>query len=97
MEIAKASTPVLSTNSTASSGSVKWVCPEPTPSSIPPRVPSSPSTVTPVVGVFYNFAGDLDIILKVDGVLESSIKEPSIITEVQPKSMARFTVSKLLP
>jgi len=47
MASASALIPVSFTNLSASAGSVSLLAPEPTPSSIPPRVPSSPSTVTP--------------------------------------------------
>ena len=99
--IARASTPVFSTNSTAWSGSVtcsRPVPPAPCPSSIPPSTPISPSTVTPfacAISTTCRVASTL--YSKLEGVLPSGISEPSIITLVKPSSIADLQVSTLLP
>ncbi len=95
---ASASTPVRSTNSSAWAGSVRQISPEPTPSSMPPSVPSSPSTVTPRACAYSTtFFVTATLSSKLSGVLASSPSEPSIITLVKPSSMALMHVSGELP
>ena len=72
--------------------------PEPTPSSMPPSVPSSPSTVTPLAWAASTTSRvTATLYSNDDGVLPSSSSEPSIITLVKPRSMADLQVSGLLP
>src|SRR5215217_7825218 len=98
MATARASTPVRSTNSTAWSGSVRFTSPEPTSSSMPPSVPSSPSTVTPdACAISTTSRVTPTLYSKSAGVLPSSISEPSIMTLVKPRSMALLQVSGELP
>ena len=65
---------------------------------MPPRQPISPSTVTPLACASSTTSRVTSTLYsKLEGVLPSSISEPSIMTLVKPMSMALLQVSTLLP
>ena len=79
--IANESTPVLSTNSTASAGWVYLWTSEVTSSSVPARTPSSASTTTPLECAYSTAS------LVILTFSSKSKWEPSIITEEKPASI----------
>ena len=93
MAIANESTPVLATNSAASSGSVKVALRISTftSSSIPASLPSSASTTTPLLWA-YSTTCLVRAIFSSNGNLE-----PSIITDVNPSSTHFLHISKSSP
>ncbi len=65
---------------------------------MPPRQPISPSTVTPFAcAISTTSRVTFTLYSKLEGVLPSGIREPSIMTLVKPMSMADLQVSTLLP
>ena len=65
---------------------------------MPPSVPSSPSTVTPLACAASTTSRvTATLYSNDDGVLPSSSSDPSIITLVKPRSIADLHVSGPLP